>query len=186
MEPLKRASLVDASTADPAGANPAGTVSDDGTGSPACRARRLRRGNTSFCRKCPAARCNRAGCSRANWQPVNDSVLGLFLHVLDPFLAATLHFLGADVFLMGAQHPLVAKRIEHGAHAVAPELVLGVLYQLGPCLYGPVDRGVHVGHIDHESAGGSAPRLRAEGIPFLEFIREHETGIADLHFRVAD
>src|SRR4249919_3518687 len=62
----------------------------------------------------------------------NDSVLGLFLHVLDPFLAATLHFLGADIFLVGAQHPLVAKRIEHGAHAVAPELVLGGLYKLGP------------------------------------------------------
>src|SRR4249919_4075064 len=151
MEPLKRASLVDASTASLLQAMPG------------CIHSMLPIGSR-----------------------VNDSVLGLFLHVLDPFLAATLHFLGADIFLVGAQHPLVAKWIEHGAHAVAPELVLGGLYKLGPCLYGPVDRGVHVGHIDHESAGGSAPRFRAEGIPLLEFIREHETGIADLHFRVAD
>jgi hypothetical protein len=68
----------------------------------------------------------------------------------------------------------VSERIDDGTHAVAPELVLDRLHQLGAGLHRAIDGGVGIGNVDHEAAGRAAARLRPERVPARHFVREHE------------
>jgi beta-aspartyl-peptidase (threonine type) len=105
---------------------------------------------------------------------------------LDPGFATPLHFFLADILDMGAEHPLVAERVDDRADAIAPELVLDGLDHLGAGLHRAIDRCVCIGHVDHEAAGGAAARFRTQRIPGRHFVRQHEARVADLDLRVAD
>jgi hypothetical protein len=83
---------------------------------------------------------------------------------LDPFFATSLDFFLADILDVGAEHPFVAEWIHDSADAIAPELVLDRLHDLGAGLHRAIDRCVRVGHVDHEAAGRAAARFRAQRI----------------------
>ena len=108
-----------------------------------------------------------------------------FAHLLRPGFGAPLQFGGSNVFDVLSETPLVSEGIPDFAVAVSPELILQRHLDFGAGLDGAFEESIHIVGVDEEGIGGDgtgAGCMSHTG----EFVAEHQTGIADLKFGMAD